>query len=99
MTGRKDDQSPEQIAKANRLRLAKEEGVRAMEDAQREAISVRQEHGSSEGAKTCERSGCSSAPARDQNGCKGETEKAMEMKRPPHLAASRFTPPCIGILS
>jgi hypothetical protein len=41
MTGRKDDQSPEQIARANRLRLAKEEGVRAMEDAQREAISVR----------------------------------------------------------
>jgi hypothetical protein len=41
MTGGKDDQSPEQIAKANRLRLAKEEGVRAMEDAQREAISVR----------------------------------------------------------
>jgi hypothetical protein len=41
MTGRKDDQSPEQIARANRLRLAKEEGVRAMEDAQREAINVR----------------------------------------------------------
>jgi hypothetical protein len=41
MTGRKDDQSPEQIAKANRLRLAKEEGVRALEDAQREAISLR----------------------------------------------------------
>ena len=40
MTG-KDDQSPEQIARANRLRLAKEEGVRAMEDVQREAISVR----------------------------------------------------------
>ena len=33
--------SPEQIAKANRLRLAKEEGARAMEDAQREAINVR----------------------------------------------------------
>ena len=41
MTGRKDDQSPEQIAKANRLRLAKEEGVRAMEDAQRQASDVR----------------------------------------------------------
>jgi hypothetical protein len=31
MTGRKED--PEQIAGATRLRLAKEEGVRAMEDA------------------------------------------------------------------
>ena len=41
MTGKKDDQSPDQIARANRLRLAKEEGERAMEDAQREAISVR----------------------------------------------------------
>jgi hypothetical protein len=41
MTGRKDDQSPEQIAKANRLRLEKEEGVRALEDAQREAIRFR----------------------------------------------------------
>jgi hypothetical protein len=35
------DQSPEQIAKANRVRLAKEEGVRAMEDAQRDAVDVR----------------------------------------------------------
>jgi hypothetical protein len=41
MTGGKDYQSPEQIARAKRLRLAKEEGARAMEDAQREAISVR----------------------------------------------------------
>jgi hypothetical protein len=40
MTGKKDDQSPEQIARANRLRLAKEEGVRAMEELQREAIQV-----------------------------------------------------------
>jgi hypothetical protein len=36
-----DDQSPEQIAKANRLRLAKEEATRAMEDVQREANDVR----------------------------------------------------------
>jgi hypothetical protein len=41
MNSKTDDQSPEQIARANRLRLAKEEGARAMEDAQREAISVR----------------------------------------------------------
>jgi hypothetical protein len=40
MTGKKDDQSPEQIARANRLLLAKEEGVRAMDHAQREAINV-----------------------------------------------------------
>jgi hypothetical protein len=36
-----DDQSPEQIAKANRLRLAKEEATRAMEDVQREANDAR----------------------------------------------------------
>jgi hypothetical protein len=41
MTGKTDDQSPEQIARANRLRLAKGDGVRAIEDAQREAINVR----------------------------------------------------------
>lgn len=41
MTGKTDDQSPEQVARANRLRLAKEEGARATEDAQREAINVR----------------------------------------------------------
>ena len=45
MTGKKDDQSPEQIARANRLLFAKEEGVRAMEDAQREAINVRKNMG------------------------------------------------------
>ena len=36
-----DNQSPEQIAKANRLRLTKEEAARAMEDVQREANHVR----------------------------------------------------------
>jgi hypothetical protein len=41
MASKTDAPSPEQIAKANRLRLAKEEGVRAMEDAQRVAINVR----------------------------------------------------------
>jgi hypothetical protein len=41
MANKTDALSPEQTAKANRLRLAKEEGARAMEDAQREAISVR----------------------------------------------------------
>jgi hypothetical protein len=36
-----DNQSPEQIAKADRLRLTKEEAARAMEDVQREANHVR----------------------------------------------------------
>jgi len=36
-----NDQSPAKIAKANRLRLAREEASRAMEDAQREAADVR----------------------------------------------------------
>ena len=40
MTSKKDDQSPEQIAKANRLRLAREEGARAMEEAQQKANHV-----------------------------------------------------------
>jgi hypothetical protein len=35
------DQSPDQIAKANRLRLAKEEGARAMEEVQQKANHVR----------------------------------------------------------
>lgn len=38
---RNTDPSPAQAARENRLRLAKEEGVRAMEDAQREAVAVR----------------------------------------------------------
>jgi hypothetical protein len=41
MADKTDGLSPEQIAKANRLRLAKEEGARAMEDSQREAVNVR----------------------------------------------------------
>jgi hypothetical protein len=36
-----DDQSSAQSARANRLRLAKEDYARAMEDAQKEAIAVR----------------------------------------------------------
>jgi hypothetical protein len=42
MAGKKsDDPSPESIAKANRRRLAFEEGVRAMADVEREAAAVR----------------------------------------------------------
>jgi hypothetical protein len=36
-----DDQSSAQSARANRLRLAKEDYARAMEDAQKEAVAVR----------------------------------------------------------
>ena len=38
---RNPDPSPAQAARENRLRLAKEEGARAMEDAQRDAVGVR----------------------------------------------------------
>jgi hypothetical protein len=41
MSGKPGDQSPAQIARANRMRLAAEEGARAMEDATKEAIAVR----------------------------------------------------------
>lgn len=41
MSGKPDDQSPAQLARANRMRLAAEEGARAMEDATKEAIAVR----------------------------------------------------------
>ncbi len=42
MAGRKPTEpSPESIARANRQRLAQEEGVRAMEDVARDAVSVR----------------------------------------------------------
>jgi hypothetical protein len=41
MAGKPNDPSPAQTARENRMRLAKEEGARAMEDAQREAVAVR----------------------------------------------------------
>jgi hypothetical protein len=42
MTGKKSgDPSPESIARANRQRLAFEEGIRAMADVEREATAVR----------------------------------------------------------
>jgi hypothetical protein len=42
MTGKKSgDPSPESIARANRQRLAFEEGVRAMADVERQAVAVR----------------------------------------------------------
>lgn len=42
MSGQSDNQSPTQLARANRLRLAAEEGARAMEEVARQAIAVRQ---------------------------------------------------------
>jgi hypothetical protein len=42
MAGKKStDPSPESIARANRQRLAAEEGARAMADVEREAVAVR----------------------------------------------------------
>jgi predicted YcjX-like family ATPase len=42
MTGKKSgDPTPESIARANRQRLAHEEGLRAMADVEREAVAVR----------------------------------------------------------
>jgi hypothetical protein len=41
MSDKPGDQSPAQIARANRMRLAAEEGARAMEEATKEAIAVR----------------------------------------------------------
>jgi hypothetical protein len=41
MSGKPRDQSPAQIARANRMRLAAEEGARAMEEATKEAMAVR----------------------------------------------------------
>jgi hypothetical protein len=42
MTSRKtSDPSPESVARANRQRLAQEEGVRAMADVARDAVAIR----------------------------------------------------------
>ena len=41
MSDKRDDQSPAKMARANRMRLAAEEGARAMEEATKEAIAVR----------------------------------------------------------
>ena len=41
VTKKSGDPSPESIARANRQRLAQEEGVRAMADAAQQAIAVR----------------------------------------------------------
>jgi hypothetical protein len=41
MAGKKADPSPESIARANRQRLAFEEGLRAMADVERDAAAIR----------------------------------------------------------
>jgi len=41
MSGKPGDPSPAQIARANRMRLAAEEGAQAMEEATKKAIAVR----------------------------------------------------------
>ena len=41
MADKTDNQPPAQTARENRLRLAKEEGARAMENVRQEAIAVR----------------------------------------------------------
>ena len=41
MSDKPGDQSPAQLARANRMRLTAEEGARAMEEATKEAVAVR----------------------------------------------------------
>jgi hypothetical protein len=41
MSDKPKDQSPAQMARANRMRLAAEEGARAMEEATKQSIAVR----------------------------------------------------------
>lgn len=41
MTGRKSDPSPATVARANRQRVAAEEGARAMAEVERHAVAVR----------------------------------------------------------
>jgi hypothetical protein len=41
MTGKKADPSPESIARANRQRLAFDEGLKAMADVERDAAAIR----------------------------------------------------------
>jgi hypothetical protein len=45
MSGKSDNQSSSQLARTHRLRLAAEEGARAMEEAATQAIAVRQKSG------------------------------------------------------
>jgi hypothetical protein len=41
MSDKPGDQSPSQLAKTNRMRVAAEEGARAMEEAAKDAIAIR----------------------------------------------------------
>jgi hypothetical protein len=77
MTSKSDDQSVKQIAKADRFRLAKEEGARAMEEVQRDAVDVRKNMARLRGLRLAKE-----ADVVRQQIAAGAAPKAKSKKRP-----------------
>lgn len=76
MSIKSDDPSPSQLARANRLRLAAEEGARAREDVAKEAIAVRKNM-----ARLRELRLASEAAAMREDVAAGDDTKAKAKKR------------------
>jgi hypothetical protein len=76
MSSKSDGQSPAQLARANRLRLAAEEGARVMEDVVKEAIAVRKNM-----ARLKELRLAKEAAAMHEQAVAGNDEKAKPRKR------------------
>ncbi|HEY7842187.1 MAG TPA: transcriptional regulator [Bradyrhizobium sp.] len=76
MSIKSDEPSPSQLARANRLRLAAEEGARAREDVAKEAIAVRKNM-----ARLRELRLASEAAAMHEQVAAGDDTKAKVKKR------------------
>jgi hypothetical protein len=76
MSIKSDEPSPSQLARANRLRLAAEEGARAREDVAKEAIAVRKNM-----ARLRELRLASEAAAMHERVAAGDDTKAKVKKR------------------
>ena len=81
MSRSSDDKSASQLARANRLRLAAEEGARAMEDVTREAIAVRKNMARLKELRLAKEAAAPQAEV--ATGAKAKASKSTRKKRPP----------------
>ena len=80
MSGPGDDQAPAKLARANRLRLAAEEGVRAMEEVTKESIAVRKNMARLRGLRLAKEADAVRSEIAEGNAPKAKTKKRSKSK-------------------
>ena len=99
MTKKTDAQSPQQIAKAEKQRLAAEEGARAMEELDREAIAIRKNMARLRELRLAKKAeAVRTEIATGNQPRKNQTKKAIQIRGRLHWRPLPFARACVLVL-